>query len=99
MRELLTSPCLLLILGARAKNSIESCLIDLADNKNMLKSKSRSCLQVVYAILQVLALRSIDRKEQVTYESRNMLSQEDRNALDWLSKYLDHKPGAADFER
>ena len=54
--------------------------------------------QVVYAILQVLALRSIDRKEQVTYESRNMLSQEDRNALDWLSKYLEHKPGGTDFE-
>ena len=49
--------------------------------------------QFVYAILQVLALRSIGRKEQVTYESRNMLSQEDRTALDWLSKYLEHKPG------
>jgi hypothetical protein len=73
-------------------------LVGIARGTNNARKLNAKKFQFVYAILQVLALRNIDRKEQITYESRNMLSQEDRNALDWLSKYLEHKPGGADFE-
>ena len=73
-------------------------LVGIARGINDARKLNANKFQFIYAILEVLALRSIDRKEQITYEPRNMLSQEDRNALDWLSKYLERKPGGADFE-
>jgi hypothetical protein len=70
-------------------------LLQLLEGLLTMSRTMHSELKIVYFMLEELALKTFEQPTpaEMLYKPEDMLSRDDRKAVDWLKKYFEHSEG------